>query len=149
MTTPSVDRRPAPREDEDSHSFWEGTRRHELRGQKCAACQEVRFPPMPQCGHCGSPEWTEVFLSPNGVIYSWIQVNRALGTLNDDDVPCVFATVELPEGCRMVARIDDVEGVAIGKSVVAQFVDWTTWTEVRFALAPASAAFAPPRSDAS
>lgn len=125
-------RRPSPESDGDSTPFWEGTRNHELRLQQCRSCGEVRFPPMPRCLECGSTVWKLVVVSPLGHIYSWIRVERPLGGLYQEEIPCVFVVVQLDSRCRMVGHFEGEELVEIGSPVVAFFVDWANWTEVRF-----------------
>jgi uncharacterized OB-fold protein len=130
--------RPGPVADEDSAPFWEGTKRHELVLQRCEKCGEVRFPPMSRCPNCGSPSWYRETVEPLGTVYSWITVERPIGSVVTDEVPCTFVVVELRVGCRMVGRLDGGSVVAIGDAVTAVFADWSDWTEVRFQLDGAS-----------
>jgi uncharacterized protein len=124
--------RSGPVADEDSAPFWEGTRRHELVLQKCEKCGEVRFPPMPRCPNCGSPSWHHETVESRGTVYSWITVERPIGSVRADEVPCTFVVVELSVGCRMVGRLEGGTGITIGDDVAVVFTDWSDWSEVRF-----------------
>ena len=125
MTSP-----PIP--DEDSAPFWQGLREHQVLLQKCANCSEVRFPPMPGCPNCGSPESERITATGRGKVYSWIVVHRPLGTFTDADLPATIATVELAEGCRVLGRLHGAATPGIDLAVTADFVDHDDWTELAF-----------------
>ena len=128
----------APRVDEDSAPFWDGTRSHRLLVQRCESCHRRRFPAMPGCPHCGSRGGTWVAAPERGTIYSWVRVHRTANPSFVQSVPYAVATVELEPGCRLVARLEPPEAADIGADVVPFFVDHAEWTEVRFR--PATAA---------
>jgi uncharacterized OB-fold protein len=69
-----------------------------------------------------------------GTVYSWITVERPIGSIVGDEIPCTFVVVELDAGCRMVGRIAGKRQVSIGDRVSVVFVDWIGWSEVRFQL---------------
>jgi uncharacterized OB-fold protein len=121
-----------PVPDEDSAPYWDALREHRLRLQKCANCGEVRFPPMPGCPNCGSPESKLLFGAGTGEVYSWIVVRRPFGTFTEADLPAVIATVELDEGCRVLGRLHTTKPVSAGLRVVARYVDHDEWTELAF-----------------
>ena len=66
------------------------------------------------------------------MVYSWIRVVRPIGTLREEELPCLFAVVELDRGCRMIGRLEGATRIEIGDRIVASFVDWQDWTEIRF-----------------
>lgn len=77
-------------------------------------------------------------------MYSYVRAHIAIPPLEADEVPVTFATVELDEGCRLVARIGGTEAPTIGERVAAVFVDRGSWTELAFGLVePAESAAAP------
>jgi uncharacterized OB-fold protein len=129
-----------PITDEDSANFWAGTRRHELRLQRCRACGQVRFPPMPRCPNCGSPDAASELAEPAGAVYSWITVQREMSGIKPDELPCTFVVVDLTAGCRMVGRFAGLWAGRIGDPVVAVPLDHEDWTEIRFAAADPSGA---------
>ena len=123
--------RPGPVSDEDSQPYWSALREHRILVQTCTRCGEVRCPPLPACANCGGTGLTTSYATGAGVVYSWIEVHRAVGTIRPDEVPCTIATVELSEGPRLVGRLREAKP-AIGRPVTATFVDHTDWTEVSF-----------------
>jgi uncharacterized OB-fold protein len=127
-----IDTRPGPVPDEDSRPYWDALRGHRILLHTCTRCDEVRCPPMPACPNCGGTDAIASYAGGTGVVYSWIEVHRAVGTIRPDEVPCTIATVELDEGPRLVARLNEPRP-AIGRPVTARFVDHDTWTELAFA----------------
>ena len=133
----SEPRRPAPSVDADSAFYWEGLGAGELRLQCCRDCGRHRFPPLPTCSHCGHPEWETVVSPGRGRLYSWIVVHRAFSPAFADDVPYAIGTVELDEGCRMLARLELGDAKPqIDMALEPVFVTHDEWSEARFA--PAS-----------
>jgi uncharacterized OB-fold protein len=120
----------APRADVDSAPFWAGLRRHRIVLQRCDADGRLRFPPMPSCPRCGTPGGAEVEVTGDARVYSWVVVHRALTPGQEGEVPYTIATVELPEGVRMVGRLTGVPGDGVPVSPV--FVDHDDWTELRW-----------------
>ncbi len=56
--------------------YWEYTRKHELRVQKCQGCGELYYPVNPVCPHCLhiGADWAK--LSGEGTVYSFIIARR-------------------------------------------------------------------------
>ena len=118
---------PAPAASRDGleREYWEGTRAHELRVQRCADCGTWRWGPEWICFACRSfaTEWVAV--EPVGQIYSWERVwhpvHRSLG----DAMPYVVALVELPHAgnVRMVGNLVGGGEPKIGARVQAVFED--------------------------
>ena len=127
--------RPGPAIDPDSAPYWRGLRSGQILLQKCANCDEVRFPPMPGCPRCGWAASSQVVASGTGRVYSWIVVHRPIGTFSEEELPAVIATVELDEGCRVLGRLEGASGAAVDLPVTARFVDHGDWTELAFAAA--------------
>ena len=122
----------APQADEDSQFYWDGLRDGRLLVQRCTECRSHRFPPMPACPSCAAPGGEIVELEPRGTIYSWIVVHRAFTPAFRDDVPYVVAVIDLPEGCRLVTRLEHRAPIQAGSPVVGTYFDHGTWTELRF-----------------
>ena len=113
---------PLPVTDGDTMPFWEGTRRGELRIQRCRACGRHVFYPRAVCPFCMSDELDWVRASGRGVVYSFTVVHRAPEEFQHQ-VPYVVALVDLEEGPRLMTRIVDVEphAVHIGMPVEVTF----------------------------
>jgi uncharacterized OB-fold protein len=118
---------PMPMRDGLDAPYWEATRAHQLKVQRCRSCQGWQWGPEWICHHCHSFDvgWEEV--APEGVIYSWERpwhpVHRALA----EAVPYTVLLVELPHagGVRMVGNLvgDPLQPFAIGDRVTAVFED--------------------------
>ena len=111
-----------PMVNRDSEYFWEGTRKGELRIQKCGACGRLRHPPGPMCPHCHATEPSYVVAGGRGTVYSYV-VHRD-PPVPGKELPIVLALVELEEGVRMVGELLDAspEDVEIGTPVEVAMV---------------------------
>ena len=115
--------RPAPRGTRDSAWFWEGCKRGELLGQRCAECKQLRFPPRPMCPHCRSLEREEIRLSGRATLHSWAKpVHPPLPMF---DPGYLLALVDLEEGIRMLSNLCGVteDAIEIGMPLEVFFVD--------------------------
>ena len=111
-----------PMVNRDSEFFWEGTRKGELRIQKCGACGELRHPPGPMCPACGATQPDYVVAKGTGTVYSYV-VHRH-PPVPGKELPILLALVELDEGVRMVGELLDVpdDEVEIGMGVEVSLV---------------------------
>ncbi len=121
--SPAVAAQPLrPMVNRDSEFFWEGTRKGELRIQKCGACGELRHPPGPMCPACGATQPDYVVARGTGTVYSYV-VHRH-PPVPGKELPILLALVELDEGVRMVGEllgVGDAE-VEIGMPVEVSLV---------------------------
>ncbi|MGW8970344.1 bifunctional MaoC family dehydratase N-terminal/OB-fold nucleic acid binding domain-containing protein [Streptomyces platensis] len=69
-------RRPRPVINRDNAGFWEGVRGHRLLIQRCTGCRTLRFPWLPGCNSCGSPEWDTVEASGAGTVFSYVVMHH-------------------------------------------------------------------------
>lgn len=119
--------RPVPAADGLDRAYWEGTRQHELRIQRCRACGTWQWGPEWVCHHCHSFDVGFEAVEPHGVLYAservWHPVHPALV----DAVPYVVALVELPSAgnVRVIGNLiaDATVDVPIGTRVRAVFED--------------------------
>ena len=121
-----------PGVDRDSRFYWDGLRQHRLLVQRCPACGESRFPPLPACPTCGTPGGTVVEVEARGRVYSWVVVHRPLVAGDASEIPYTVAVVELSAGCRVVARLEAAREIAADHDVAGVYVDHDDWTELRF-----------------
>ena len=117
--------KPIPRMDEESKGYWEACRRHELRVQRCRACDSLRFYPRAVCPACMSSEVEWVLCSGLGTVYTFTVTYQNQAPGFRDDLPYVLAYVELEEGVQMLTNIVDCppEEVRIGMPVEVIFED--------------------------
>jgi len=117
--------RPVPEPDGLDAPYWDGTRRDELRVQRCRGCQGWQWGPEWICHRCLSfdLDWTTV--APHGRIYSWERAWHPVHPALRGQRPYVIVLVELPHagGIRMIGNLLDApEGdIPIGAPVAAVF----------------------------
>jgi uncharacterized OB-fold protein len=99
-------------EDAEFAPFFDGLRKHELRVQRCAACQELRWPPRPVCGGCGDDALEWVAVPRRGRLYSWVTIWRVAAPELKAEVPFDVAVVALDADprLRMLGRVEPSPG---------------------------------------
>jgi uncharacterized OB-fold protein len=120
--------KPVPVVDPESRPFWEACRRHELSIPQCLSCGQTRFPPTTFCPHCQSSDTKWLAASGRGTVFSWIVVRHPVPKeVYAPDVPYVVAIVQLAEGVRMVANLEqcDPDAVSADMPVSIGFRDVT------------------------
>lgn len=106
VTTPSPTiAKPFPPEDPVTAPFWAAVRERRLVAPACRSCGLVFLYPRVTCPRCLGREfdWTE--LSGRGHVYSCTVIRQAMDPAFVDDVPYVFAIVQLDEGPRMASNV--------------------------------------------
>ncbi|MEU5773281.1 bifunctional MaoC family dehydratase N-terminal/OB-fold nucleic acid binding domain-containing protein [Streptomyces venezuelae] len=114
-------KRPRPVVNRDNAGFWEGVAGHRLLIQRCGGCGTPRFPWLPGCNACGSPEWDTVEASGEGTVYSYVVMHHP--PFPAFDPPYAVGLVELAEGVRIVSNVVGVpyDKVRIGMRVRLEF----------------------------
>jgi len=95
-------KRRAPVPTPETAEFWAGTRKGELRLQRCTACAHVYFPARPFCPGCASRDVAWFTASGRGTLYSYVINERPAPGFT---APYSIAVVELDEGPRMMTNI--------------------------------------------
>ncbi len=111
---------PRPLSPELTRPFWEAAKRHELRMPRCTTCDHVFFYPRSECPRCLSTnlEWVQV--SGRARLHSFTVVQQPANAAFRDDVPYVYAVVQLDEGPRLRS---DLPRVAVSSRLC--------WTHIR------------------
>jgi hypothetical protein len=127
MKTEEEYRKPLPGVLPESEEYWKAAKRHELVFQKCRSCgQEIYFPRL-ICHKClsGDLEWFRS--SGQGIVYSYTIIHQVSHESFAQDVPYVYAIIELLEGIRMISNIINIDPhqVKIGMKVKTVFEDVT------------------------
>jgi uncharacterized OB-fold protein len=131
----TVPRRPRPVINRDNAGFWAGVAEHRLLIQRCGGCGRLRFPWLPGCQACGSPEWDTVEAGGAGSVYSYVVMHHppfpafaTPGPVEDTPAPhsarpYAVALVELAEGVRILGNVVGVayDEVRIGMPVRLEF----------------------------
>lgn len=118
---------PVVEDDRLDASYWEGTRQHKLKVQKCTQCGTFQWGPEWICHSCLSLqiEWVEV--AGRGTLYSWQRVWHPIHPALKDQGPYLIVLIELPQAgnIRMIGNLlgDPRQEVPFGAPVEAVFED--------------------------
>jgi len=118
---------PNPLHTETSLPFWEAAKRHELLMPRCRKCERLFFYPREACPVCLSPDIGWEKLSGRGRLYSYTVIHQPVFPAFQEDVPYIYAMIQLDEGPRMISNLVNcpAEEAKIGMPVVAVFDDVT------------------------
>lgn len=119
-----------PRINADAAPFWEGCRCHELRFQRCGKCGKIRWPASFLCPDCLSGETEMVVLPTEGVLYSYVVMQKPFHPDVADKVPYVVATVDLGNDVRILTNLvdADLDQIRCGDPVTIDFIDSASYT---------------------
>ena len=101
-------------DDPDSAAFWSAAAEGRLVYSQCKSCNAKWFPLRGVCSGCGV-ECAERQSAGRGEIYTWSRVHRSGETGFSTQVPYVVAMIALDEGFRMMANVEPVADVSIGR----------------------------------
>lgn len=92
-----------------------------LAGTRCSACGETTLGALSHCPNCGSGQVSSLPLSPRGSVWSYtVARHKPPGDYRGPEPfkPFGIGLVELPEGLRMMTRIDgDIDALDVGLPV--------------------------------
>jgi len=98
--------------------FWQGLKEGKIYATKCQKCGKLHFPPVADCGDCGSSnlKWTE--LDGEGEIETFTQVIVKPASFSKES-DYIVAIARLKEGVRALAWLVGVEreDVQVGMKV--------------------------------
>lgn len=111
----------------DNQGFWDSCKEHKMKLQKCNECGKFRYFTSPICPNCSSFEFRWEPVTGKATVYTYSVVHRPPSEAWVDDVPYVYAIVQLDEGPMMPTNIvgcspDDVK---IGMKVSVVYDDVT------------------------
>jgi uncharacterized OB-fold protein len=88
--------------------YWEGTKKRELRIQRCRDCEQYYFYPRPLCPRCLSRNVEWITVSGRGRLHTFT-VNYRARRGSPFDGPYVIAIVELDEGPRVMSNLVEID----------------------------------------
>jgi uncharacterized OB-fold protein len=98
--------------------FWQGLKEGKIYATKCQNCGKLHFPPVADCGDCGSSnvKWTE--LDGEGEIETFTQVVVKPASFSKE-ADYIVAIARLKKGVRALAWLTGVEreDVQVGMKV--------------------------------
>jgi uncharacterized OB-fold protein len=98
--------------------FWEGLKEKKIYATKCGKCGRLHFPPVADCGDCGSSnvEWVE--LGGEGEIETFTQVVMKPASFSEEPF-YIVAIARLKEGVKALAWLIGAErdDVKVGMKV--------------------------------
>jgi uncharacterized OB-fold protein len=98
--------------------FWQGLKEGKIYATKCQKCGKLHFPPVADCGECGSSnlKWTE--LDGEGEIETFTQIVVKPASFSEES-DYIVAIARLKEGVRALAWLVGVEreDVQVGMKV--------------------------------
>ena len=98
--------------------FWQGLEEGKIYATKCQKCGKLHFPPVADCGDCGSSnlKWTE--LDGEGEIETFTQIVVKPASFSEES-DYIVAIARLREGVRALAWLVGVEreDVKVGMKV--------------------------------
>jgi uncharacterized OB-fold protein len=99
-------------------TFWNGLKEGKVFATKCEKCGKLHFPPVADCGECGSSNAGWVELDGRGEIETFTQVvAKPPSFLKEPSY--IVAIAKLKEGVKALAWLTDVErkDVRVGMKV--------------------------------
>jgi uncharacterized OB-fold protein len=126
---------PRPINPELTRPFWEAAKRHELVMPRCKTCDHLFFYPRSECPTCLGNDLEWVGVSGRGRLHSFTIIHQPANATFRNDVPYVYAIVQLAEGPRMISNIVecDLDALQVDMPLEAVYADVTPeWTLVKF-----------------
>jgi uncharacterized OB-fold protein len=113
----SLPQRIVPEIDADNERFWASCDDHAMELQRCARCGRYRYFPSPVCPGCSSTAATWLPVSGRATVFTYSVLHRPASPAYAEDVPYVYAVVELEEGPMMPTNLVefDLPPVIAGK----------------------------------
>ena len=108
-------------------AYWEGTRVHELRIQRCKDCRRWQWGPEWICHRCHSFALAFEPTVTQGVLFAYERIWHPVSPVLTHAIPYVVALVELPEAdlVRVVGNLlgDPLLSPPLGSAVIGEFED--------------------------
>ncbi len=125
MTEPT---RPLPNANEpDTGPFWQATKNHEVRYQRCDDCDALVFYARRHCTSCLGSNLTWHASKGEGTLYTYSVVRQSYHPFFRAHAPYAVAWIDLDEGPRILSNIvgieDPTKELAIGQRLRVEWED--------------------------
>jgi uncharacterized protein len=97
--------RPLPTPTAVSQRYWDAAGEHRLVAPRCQRCRSLFLYPRSVCPSCLHDQFDWEDLTGRGRVYSCTVVRQPAHPAFADEVPYVFAIVELEEGPRLATNV--------------------------------------------
>ena len=114
--------KPLPVITENNRPFWEATKSHELRLQKCHQCGHFWYPSGPVCPYCWSRDYEWTALRGRGKVTFWVVFHQRYFDSFKEDIPYNVVQVELEEGPRLISNLVDIKSEDIRMDMPVEVV---------------------------
>jgi uncharacterized OB-fold protein len=88
--------------------FWKGLKEGKVYATKCQKCNQLHFPPVADCGSCGSSEVNWKVLAGDGKIVTFTQVFVKPASFSKES-SYIVAIARLKEGVKALAWLTGLE----------------------------------------
>ena len=88
--------------------FWEGLKKGKVYATKCQKCGKLHFPPVADCGDCGSSNMKWIELDGEGEIVTFTEVIVKPASFSKEH-SYIVAIARLKEGIKALAWLAGVE----------------------------------------
>ena len=109
QTAPTGYQKPLPSMRGYTKEFYDWSKKHELRFQRCLKCGVWRHVPRPMCPECHSFEWEWAKSSGRGKLLTWIVPYQSRLRGFSSDIPYLAAMVKLEEGPGVMTTVTDIK----------------------------------------
>jgi len=98
--------------------FWKGLEEGKVYAAKCQKCDLLHFPPVADCGSCGSSELDWTVLCGDGELVTFTQIFVKPASFSDES-NYIVAIAKLNEGIKVLAWLTGIEreNVKLGMKV--------------------------------
>jgi uncharacterized OB-fold protein len=98
--------------------FWDGLKEGKIYATRCENCGKLHFPPVADCGDCGSSNMKWVELDGEGKIVTFTQVVVKPASFSEEPT-YIVAIARLTEGVKVLAWLTGIEreDVRVGLNV--------------------------------
>jgi uncharacterized OB-fold protein len=88
--------------------FWDGLKEGKIYATRCENCGKLHFPPVADCGDCGSSNMKWVELDGEGKIVTFTQVVVKPASFSEEPT-YIVAIARLTEGVKVLAWLTGIE----------------------------------------